>query len=84
MSSIIDSVPIVADIAAHGQTHERMVLNCRALRRVDYNAATPLMTSLNRLADIKPVELRDTSFLVSVLLQLVGVNSKLKIIHRKT
>lgn len=75
---------LLADIAAHGQTHERMVLNCRALRRVDFNAATPLMTSLNRLADIKPVELRDTSFLVSVLLQLVGVNSKLKIIHRKT
>lgn len=75
---------LLADIAAHGQTHERMVLNCRALRRVDFNAATPLMTSLNRLADIKPVELRHTSFLVSVLLQLVGVNSKLKIIHRKT
>lgn len=75
---------LLADIEAHGQTHERIVLNCRALRRVDFNAATPLMTSLNRLADIKPVELRETRFLVSVLLQLVGINSKLKIIHRKT
>ena len=75
---------LLAEINAHAQCHERIVLDCRDLRRVDFNAASPLLTDLNRLASIKPVELRHTSFLVSVLLRLVGGDGKLKIIHRKT
>ena len=75
---------LLAEINAHAQCHERIVLDCRDLRRVDFNAASPLLTDLNRLASIKPVELRHTSFLVSVLLRLVGGEGKLKIIHRKT
>jgi len=75
---------LLARIEVHAQTHERIVLNCLLLRRVDFNAAAPLLMGLNQLADLKPVELRHTSFLVSVLLQLVGVSSKLKIINRKT
>ena len=75
---------LLADIATHAQTHERVVLNCLALRRVDFNAVTPLIRGLNQLADIKPVELRHTSFLVSVLVQLVGGKGKLLIINRKT
>ena len=75
---------LLAEINAHAQCHERIVLDCRVLRRVDFNAASPLLTDLNRLAGIKPVELRHTSFLVSVLLRLVGGDGKLKIIHRKT
>ena len=75
---------LLAEIDADAQCHEHMVLDCAGLRRVDFNAAAPLLAGLNRLASIKPVELRHTSFLVSVLLQLVGGNSKLKIVHRKT
>jgi hypothetical protein len=75
---------LLAEINTHAQCHERIVLDCRDLRRVDFNAASPLLTDLNRLASIKPVELRHTSFLVSVLLRLVGGDGKLKIIHRKT
>ncbi|CAM8661995.1 hypothetical protein MCEGEM3_00646 [Oxalobacteraceae bacterium] len=75
---------LLAEINAHAQCHERIVLDCRDLRRVDFNAASPLLTDLNRLTSIKPVELRHTSFLVSVLLRLVGGDGKLKIIHRKT
>ena len=75
---------LLAEIDTDAQFHDRMVLDCAGLRRVDFNAAAPLLAGLNRLAAIKPVELRHTSFLVSVLLQLVGGNSKLKIIHRKT
>jgi len=75
---------LLAEINTHAQCHERIVLDCRDLRRVDFNAASPLLTDLNRLAGIKPVELRHTSFLVSVLLRLVGGDGKLKIIHRKT
>ena len=75
---------LLAEINAHAQCHERIVLDCRDLQRVDFNAASPLLTDLNRLASIKPVELRHTSFLVSVLLRLVGGDGKLKIIHRKT
>lgn len=75
---------LLAEIAAYGRNHERIVLNCLALLRVDFNAVTPLISSLNQLADIKPVELRDTSFLVSVLVQLVGGKGKLTILNRKT
>jgi ABC-type transporter Mla MlaB component len=75
---------LLAEITAYARTHERIVLNCLALRRVDFNAVTPLINGLNQLADIKPVELRDTSFLVSVLVQLVGGTGKLPILNRKT
>ena len=75
---------LLAEIDTDAQCHDHMVLDCAGLRRVDFNAAAPLLAGLNRLASIKPVELRHTSFLVSVLLQLVGGNSKLKIVHRKT
>ena len=75
---------LLAEINVDAQCHERLVLDCAGLRRVDFNAAAPLLAGLNRLASIKPVELRQTSFLVAVLLQLVGGNGKLKIIHRKT
>lgn len=75
---------LLADISAYGRHHERIVLNCLTLRRVDFNAVTPLMNGLNQLADIKPVELRDPSFLVSVLAQLVGGKGKLTILNRKT
>jgi ABC-type transporter Mla MlaB component len=75
---------LLANIDLYAQSHDRMVLDCSGLRRVDFNAATPLLAGLNRLASIKTVELRHTSFLVSVLLQLVGGNGKLNIIHRKT
>ena len=74
---------LLAEIDADAQCHEHMVLDCAGLRRIDFNAAAPLLAGLNRLASIKPVELRHTSFLVSVLLQLVGGNSKLKIVHAK-
>ena len=75
---------LLANIDLYAQSHDRMVLDCSGLRRVDFNAAAPLLAGLNRLATIKTVELRHTSFLVSVLLQLVGGNSQLNIIHRKT
>lgn len=75
---------LLAEIDAHANLHERIVLDGLGLRRVDFNAAAPLLTHLSRLATTKPVELRHTSFLVSVLLQLVGGHSQLKIINRKT
>ena len=75
---------LLASIDTHAQSLDRMVLDCAGLRRVDFNAAAPLLAGLNRLASIKTVELRHTSFLVAVLLQLVGGNGKLNIIHRKT
>lgn len=75
---------LLAEIDAHANLHERIVLDGLGLRRVDFNAAAPLLTHLNRLASTKPVELRHTSFLVTVLLQLVGGHSQLKIINRKT
>ena len=75
---------LLARIGHYAQTHERIVLDCARLRQVDFNAAAPLMTGLRRLAESKPVELRHTRFLVSVLLQLVGGNDTLKIFNRKT
>lgn len=71
-------------IALLARSHDRIVLDGAALQRVDFNAAAPLMTGLRQLADTKPVELRHARFLVSILLQLVGGESPLKIINRKT
>ena len=75
---------LLARIDTYAQSHDRVVFDCAGLRRVDVNAAAPLLAGLSRLAGIKTVELRHTSFLVSVLLQLLGGNGKLNIIHRKT
>jgi ABC-type transporter Mla MlaB component len=75
---------LLTEIHANSQGLDRIVLDCAGLRWVDFNAAAPLLAGLNRLASTKPVELRHTGFLVAELLQLVGGNGQLKIIHRKT
>ncbi len=60
-----------------------IVLDCRYLQLIEFNAAAPLLAGLARLADGKPVEWRDLSHLVSTLLQLVGGADRLRIINRK-
>ncbi len=60
-----------------------IVLDCSRLQLIEFNAATPLLAGLARLADGKPVEWRDLSHLVSTLLQLVGGTDRLRIVNRK-
>lgn len=60
-----------------------ITLDCRALQRIEFNAAAPLLAGLVRLADGKPVEWRDISHLVSTLLQLIGGAERLRIVNRK-
>lgn len=60
-----------------------VVLDCRRLRRIEFGAASPLLSGILRVARGKPVEWRDTPFLVSTLLKLVGGDDSLRIINRK-
>ena len=60
-----------------------VVLDCRRLQRIEFGAAAPLLAGILRVAKGKPVEWRDTPFLVSTLLQLVSGDDSLRIINRK-
>lgn len=60
-----------------------IVLDGSRLQLIEFNATAPLLAGLARLADGKPVEWRDMSYLVSTLLQLIGGAGHLRIINRK-
>ncbi len=62
---------------------QAIVLDCRQLRVVEFNAAAALLDGIAGLAQGKPVEWRELPYLVSTLLQLVGGDGKLKISNRQ-
>ncbi len=74
---------LLESLRAPAATLSSITLDCRALQRIEFNAATPLLAGVARLADGKPVEWRDLSYLVSTLLQLVGGAERLRIVNRK-
>ncbi len=61
---------------------EHLVLNCRQLCLIEFNAAAPLLAGVTDLARGKTVEWRDMSHLASTLLQLISGEGKLSISHR--
>lgn len=61
---------------------DHIVLNCRQLRLVEFNAAAPLLAGVTAMARGKTVEWRDILHLTSTLLQLITGEGKLKISHR--
>lgn len=75
--------PLLAQMENHARQSAALVLDCRSLVRVEFSAAVPWLNGLHRVAAGKTVECRDTSFLVSRLLHLVGGKSQLNIINRK-
>lgn len=74
---------LLSSIAAACGSAPALLLDCSALQRVEFSAASPLLSGIMRVAHGKTVEWRDTSFLVSTLLQLVGGAGQLRIINRK-
>lgn len=61
---------------------DHIVLNCRQLRLIEFNAAAPLLAGVTGIARGKTVEWRDMLHLTSTLLQLITGEGRLKISHR--
>jgi ABC-type transporter Mla MlaB component len=61
---------------------DHIVLNCRQLHLIEFNAAAPLLAGVAEMARGKTVEWRDMLHLTSTLLQLISGEGKLKISHR--
>jgi len=61
---------------------DHIVLNCRQLRLIEFNAAAPLLAGVAEMARGKTVEWCDMLHLTSTLLQLISGEGKLKISHR--
>ena len=61
---------------------DHIVLNCRQLRLIEFNAAAPLLAGVTGIARGKTVEWRDMLHLTSTLLQLISGEGRLKISHR--
>ena len=74
---------LLAQMESHARLSSTLILDCSSLTRVEFSAAVPWLNGLHRVAAGKTVECRDTSFLVSRLLHLVGGKSQLNIINRK-
>jgi len=74
---------LLESLSTHAQAQATIVLDCRCLQRIEFNAAAPLLAGVARLANGKPVEWRDLSYLVSTLLQLIGGAGRLRIVNRK-
>ena len=64
------------------KTLDHIVLECRQLRLVEFNAAAPLLAGVAEMSRGKTVEWRDMLHLTSTLLQLISGEGKLKISHR--
>jgi len=75
--------PLLQRISRYAENRPTIVLDCAQLGKIDFIVAATWLVDLERLAGDKPVELRNTNFLVSVLLKLVGTKGKLSIITRK-
>jgi len=61
---------------------DHIVLNCRQLLLIEFNAAAPLLAGVAEMARGKTVEWCDMLHLTSTLLQLISGEGKLKISHR--
>lgn len=72
---------LLATVQAQAGSDSRLLLDCRALQRVELAAAAPLLEGIARLAQGKPVEWRDIPVIVWTLLQLVGGRDSLKTNH---
>ncbi len=72
---------LLVTLQAQAATDGRLLLDCRALQRIELAAAAPLLEGIARLAQGKPVEWRDIPVIVWTLLQLVGGGDSLKAKH---
>lgn len=69
-----DGEPAFSQLLAAAKTQKLIAIDCRQLRRIDFNAASALLGVLTRVAQSgAQVELRELNPLVLHLLQLLGV-----------
>lgn len=75
---------LVLAIAAYSDEHDPAVIDCSCLERMDFNAASRLLTGLSPFCGSgKAVEFHHVNHLVSVLLMVIGLNEIIRIIPRK-
>jgi ABC-type transporter Mla MlaB component len=73
---------LLESLRAGAKQLDHIVLDCRQLRLIEFNAAAPLLAGVTDLARGKTVEWRDMPRLASTLLQLISGEGKLNISHR--
>jgi anti-anti-sigma regulatory factor len=73
---------LLESLRTRAKTLEPIVLNCRQLCLIEFNAAAPLLAHVTEMARGKTVEWCDMLYLTSTLLQLISGKGKLKISHR--
>ena len=79
-----DSTALLDAIAAYAADRAALVLDCSRLARIDYAAASALVTRLRALAaqdehTERAIELRDLNHLVAALLRLLGANEPIRL-----
>ena len=85
-----DSAALLAAIEAYAHERRLLVLDCSRLARIDYGAATVLVTRLRALAaphsdgdgdgeTRRTIELRDLNHLVAALLRLLGAAEPIRL-----
>lgn len=75
--------PLLQRISRYAENRPTIVLDSAHLGWIDFIVSATWLTDPERLASDKLVELRNTNFLMSVLLKLVGTKGRLLIITRK-
>lgn len=74
---------LVATIANHLGQHPLAMLDCQQLVRIDFSAAGELLNSLKPQSG-QPIELHNLNYLVTTLLQTLGLPPGVRIMPRKS
>lgn len=75
---------LVLAIAAYSDEHDPAIIDCSCLERMDFNAASRLLTGLSPFCGSgKAIEFHHVNHLVSVLLSVIGLSEIIRIVPRK-
>lgn len=75
---------LILAIAAYSDEHDPAIIDCSSLDRMDFGAASRLLTGLSPFCGSgKVVEFHHVNHLVSVLLEVIGLSEIIRIIPRK-
>ncbi|MGE5651074.1 MAG: STAS domain-containing protein [Bacillota bacterium] len=75
---------LILAIVAHSDEHNPAIIDCSALKRVDFNAAGRLLTGLAPFCgNGKTLEFHQVNHLVAALFNVIGLNDIARILPRK-
>lgn len=75
---------LILAIAAYSDEHDPAIIDCSCLERMDFSAASRLLTGLSPFCTSgKVVEFHHVNHLISVLLDVIGLGEIIRIIPRK-